>query len=41
MEIQRHKLGFTLRFKIDFDRINERHQPLQQLLMNGMRSISV
>jgi hypothetical protein len=36
-----HETGFTSRLKIDLDRINERHEPLQQLLMNRMRSISV
>jgi len=32
---------FALRFKINFERINQRHQPLEQLLMNRMRSVSV
>jgi hypothetical protein len=32
-------MKFGSNFKIDFDRINQRHQPLQQLLMGGMPSV--
>jgi hypothetical protein len=33
--------GFTSRFKIDLNRINQWHQPLQQLLMNRMPSVGL
>jgi hypothetical protein len=41
MEIQQHQSGVRSHFKINLDRINQRHQPLQQLLVNRMPSISV
>ena len=33
------QVSFASHFKIDFDRINQRHQPLEQFLMSGMPSI--